>query len=200
MRYLLLLLALAVPALAQPLGYLPYPTYNYQGVVQQITPQGVVISANGVNMMLPGGLNFNVGGVQVGLNSLAVGQPVMAYVPAGSGQIMGYANNLYYVQTPQGILPVPINQISPQISQKTKVNVLKPNGKVVNVPLNAALNMQQSQGATILGANTTPWQIPVYNVNVNPIPVNYQGGNPGKGKGNNGNGNGNPGKGKGKKH
>lgn len=195
MRYLLLLLAFAVPALAQPLGYLPYPSYGYQGVVQQITPQGVVISANGVNMMLPGGLSFIVGGVQVGLNSLAVGQPVMAMVPAGNGQIMGYANNLYYVQTPQGILPVPINQISPRVSSKTKVNVLKPNGKIVNVPLNAALNMQQSQGATILGANTTPWHVPVYN-----IPVNYQG-NPGKGNNGNGNGNGNGGKkGKGKKH
>lgn len=196
MRYFLFLIALALPALAQPLGYLPYPNYSYQGVVQQITPQGVVISANGVNMMLPAGLNFNVGGVQVGLNSLAVGQPVMAMVPAGNGQIMGYANNLYYVQTPQGVLPVPINQINPTVSQKTKVNVLKPNGKIVAVPLNAALNMQQAQGATILGAGTTPWQIPVINVNTNQIPVNYQGGKPGKGN----NGNGNPGKGKGKKH
>lgn len=193
MRYLLLLLALAVPALAQPLGYLPYPTYSYQGVVQQITPQGVVISANGVNMMLPGGLNFNVGGVQVGLNSLAVGQPVNAYVPAGQGQILGYANNYYYVQTPQGVLPVPVGQINPTVSGKTKVNVLKPNGKIVSVPLNAALNMQRSQGATILGAGTTPWQVPVYQTTINGIPVNYQN-QPGKG---NGKGNG---KGHGKKN
>ncbi|MEW6278249.1 MAG: hypothetical protein AB1758_06485, partial [Candidatus Eremiobacterota bacterium] len=74
---LLVLFALAVaPLRAQELGEVPLSSFSYSGVVQQVTPGGVWLqTSNGVNVMLPQGLSFEVGGVQVGIGGLTVGQP-----------------------------------------------------------------------------------------------------------------------------
>ncbi|MCE7870504.1 hypothetical protein DYH09_09030 [bacterium CPR1] len=148
-RFLLILLLMGL-ARAQELELTPFA---YQGVVQQVTPGGVWLqTSDGLNVMLPQGLDFEVGGTRVGVNSLVPGNPCSVLVPAGPAQVVAVQGDLCTLMLPTGPCQVPVSFLPADALGKGKVSVLKDNGKVVNVPLNAALNMQRSQGARILGA------------------------------------------------
>lgn len=147
LRSLCLALALALPASAQV--SIPFQTVQYTGSYQGTVPGGVLIqTSSGQSMILPQGLSFTVGGTRVDLGGLSVGSPLQAVVPGGTGQVLGVAGDLVALQTPYGALPVPVGSVPGE----SKVTVLKKNGKTVTVPWNAALNMQRSQGAVILGS------------------------------------------------
>lgn len=143
------LLLLAGPVHAQAITF---ENVRYDGTYQGTVPGGVVVRTPGGDAILPQGVSLSVGGQRVDLTSLVPGSPVQIPVPNGTGQVVGGSGNTVFVQYPNGVFPVPGNCI-PDTPGKTKVTVLKPNGKTVQVPLNAALNMQRSQGAVILGRN-----------------------------------------------
>lgn len=157
MRSLLLFLLLVGMAQAQ----VPITPFSYTGVVQQVTPGGVWLQTDqGVDVMLPQGLDFEVAGTHVNVGSLVPGNPCNVYFPGGQADLIAVDGDLCTLAMPTGPCQVPIACLPPDAMQKSKVAVLKNNGKVVNVPLNAALNMQRSQGARILGASnkhSTPW-------------------------------------------
>lgn len=141
------LLLLAGPANAQAVTF---ENVRYDGTYQGTVPGGVVVRTPGGDAILPQGVSLTVAGQRVDLTSLIPGSPVQIPVPSGTGQVVGGSGNNVFVQYPNGVFPVPGDSI-PEAPGKTKVTVLKPNGKTVQVPLNAALNMQRSQGAVILG-------------------------------------------------
>ncbi|GMU57286.1 MAG: hypothetical protein AMXMBFR33_64320 [Candidatus Xenobia bacterium] len=150
MTRLLLILLLMGLAQAQELELTPFA---YQGVVQQVTPGGVWLqTSDGLNVMLPQGLDFEVGGTRVEVGSLVPGNPCSVLVPAGPAQVVAVQGDLCTLMLPTGPCQVPVSVLPADALGKGKVSVLKNNGKVVQVPLNAALNMQRSQGARILGA------------------------------------------------
>lgn len=145
----LALFLLAGPASAQAVTF---ENVRYDGTYQGTVPGGVVVRTPGGDAILPQGVSLTVGGQRVDLTSLIPGSPVQIPVPNGPGQVVGGSGNTVFVQYPNGVFPVP-GDVLPEAPGQTKVTVLKRNGKTVQVPLNAALNMQRSQGAVILGRN-----------------------------------------------
>lgn len=139
---------LAGPVQAQSVQF---ENVRYDGTYQGTVPGGVVVRTPGGDAILPQGLSFTVGGQRIDIGSLNPGSLIQVPLPTGIGQVVGGSGNTVFVQYPNGVFPVPGNCVPDTGVGKTKVTVLKPNGKTVQVPLNAALNMQRSQGAVILG-------------------------------------------------
>lgn len=154
MRSLVLFLCLMSLAQAQDIGLVPLSPFSYSGVVQQVTPGGVWLqTSNGINVMLPQGLDFEVAGTRVNVGGLVPGNTCQVYLPAGPAQLVALQGDVCTLMLPNGPCQVPVSSLPGSVLEKSKVAVLKPNGKVVNVPLKAALNMQRSQGARILGSS-----------------------------------------------
>jgi hypothetical protein len=150
-RFLLVvsLLCLASSAWADPVHF---RNVAWSGVYQGVVPGGLVLRTPWGTALLPQGISLTVGGNRVDLSSLAVGTSVFVQVPDGSGQVVGGYGDTVFVQYPFGVVPVP-GSVLGDAGGRAKVTVLKRNGSTVRVPLNAALNMQRAQGATILGAS-----------------------------------------------
>ena len=144
-----LLILLAVPARADSVQF---QNLAWSGTYQGLVPGGVVVGTPWGSVLLPQGLSFSVGGNRIDLSSLNVGSPLWVHVPNLPGQVVGAYGDVVYVQYPMGVVPVPANLLG-DMGGRAKVTVLKRNGKTVQVPLNAALNMQRAQGAVILGAS-----------------------------------------------
>ncbi len=150
-RFLLVvsLLCLASSAWADPVHF---RNVAWSGVYQGVVPGGLVLRTPWGTALLPQGISLTVGGNRVDLSSLAVGTSVFVQVPDGSGQVVGGYGDTVFVQYPFGVVPVP-GSVLGDAGGRANVTVLKRNGSTVRVPLNAALNMQRAQGATILGAS-----------------------------------------------
>lgn len=143
-----LVLLAAPPARADSIHFKPV---SYDGVFQGLVPGGVAIRTPWGSVLLPEGLSFSVAGQRVEITSLAYGSPLRVLVPGGSGTVVGGSGEWAFVQFPSGVFPLPGACLPGDLTRKAKVTVLKPNGKTVRVPLEAALNMQRAQGAAILG-------------------------------------------------
>lgn len=140
---------MAAPAWADTVQF---QNLGYSGTYQGLVPGGIVIGTPAGSLLVPQGLSFSVAGQRVDLGSLIQGSTVFVNVPGTAGQVVGGYGNTVFVQYPDGVVPIPGGALG-EAGAKYKVTVLKPNGKTVRVPLNAALNMQRSQGAVILGAS-----------------------------------------------
>lgn len=136
-------------ALAQT-GFFQYNQFHVPGTYVGPYQGGIMLrTSSGANILLPQGLSFSVGGTRVELSSLVPGTYVQALVPAGAGTFSSFDNGCVTWGNPHGTYQFPY-QYLPAPIQKTRVDVRLANGNIVNVPLNAAWNMQRSQGARIL--------------------------------------------------
>lgn len=140
-------------ALAQNAGYFQYNQFYVPGTYVGPTNGGLMLrTSSGASIILPQGLSFTVGGTRIDASSLVPGTYVQAIVPPGTGTFNSFDNGYVTWGSPYGTYQLPY-QYLPTGVQQTRVNVLLANGNVVNVPLNAAWNMQRSQGARILTGN-----------------------------------------------
>ncbi|HXE72359.1 MAG TPA: hypothetical protein VNO81_06830 [Candidatus Nitrosotenuis sp.] len=140
---------LAAPALAEV--NLSFSQIHFSGTVQDVVPGGVLLSTPAGSTLVPSSLaSFQSGGVGLSYSQLTVGAPVLVSIAPASGLLVSADPDFVVLQLSQGPLVLPASSL-PEPSARTRVDVRLPNGNVVNVPLNAALNMVRAQGATILG-------------------------------------------------
>ena len=128
---------------------------NFTGTLNGVKPDIVSLKTpHGLVSIPPQAAMYTVGGTTVnsyGLQQLAVGTPVNVSVSDANATLQSVLNGIANIALGRGgtiSLPVPV--IPEATQKKTKVYVRLRNGNVVHVPLNAAYNMQRSQGATIL--------------------------------------------------
>lgn len=141
-------------ALAQNTGYFQYNQFSVPGTYVGPTNGGLMLrTSSGASIILPQGLSFTVGGTRIDASSLIPGSYVQAWIPPGSGTFTSFDNGVATWGSPYGNYQIPV-QYLPTNVQQTRVNVMLPNGNVVNVPLNAAYNMQRSQGGQVLVGNS----------------------------------------------
>lgn len=130
-----------------------YNQFYVPGTYVGPTNGGLMLrTSSGASIILPQGLSFTVGGTRIDASSLVPGTYVQAIIPPGTGTFNSFNNGYVTWGSPYGTYQIPY-QYLPTGVQQTRVNVQLANGNVVNVPLNAAWNMQRSQGARILTGN-----------------------------------------------
>jgi len=155
----------AMPAFADTT--ISFSNVSYPGTFQGWSPGGVIVGTQYGTMTVPTTVaSIRVGGVTLTyaqMQTIPVGTPVVVALPPCQGPIYTSTPNVIVVQQQPGVyVPVPY-AVLPTYTQQQFVYVRKHNGKVVRVPLNAAMNMQRAQGAVIMGSGPvySPTQINV---------------------------------------
>lgn len=172
----------AGPALADT--NISFTNVAYPGTFQGVTPGGVLIGTQYGTMTVPTAVaSIKIGGVSLSyaqMQTVQVGTPVMVALPPTQGVIYSANPNVIVVQQQPGVLvPVPYGYL-PTATLNQRVYVRKHNGKIVNVPLNAAMNMQRANQAVILG-HGNPGLTNGTTINVD-VDVSSKGKGKGKGK------------------
>ncbi|MBI2266592.1 MAG: hypothetical protein HYU64_15755 [Armatimonadetes bacterium] len=128
--------------------------FSFPGTYQGIEGGSVLLNtAMGIATIPIATASFQVGGIRLQYNQIAalpVGTSMMVGLPPFSGNLTALQDQTLTVRTSQGFYVLPTAYVPVYTKARTKVYVQLRNGNVVYVPLNAALNMQRSQGATIV--------------------------------------------------
>ncbi|MBI3926008.1 MAG: hypothetical protein HY319_10745 [Armatimonadetes bacterium] len=121
------------------------------GKLLGLLPDGVLVEAMpGQTLLYPRNLVYYEQ-QPLTLVAPALGSPVNVIIPSGLVHTLGCQDGLVsFYDERFGVLQLPEPTFLRKAPSRCRVHVLKPNGKVVNVPLQAALNMQRAQGAVIL--------------------------------------------------
>jgi len=131
---------------------------SFNGTLAGVKPGKVLVNTSyGLATIPSGAAMYNVGGTTMnfyGLQQVAPGTALGVNLSTSDATLQTILGGLATILLGQngGIISLPIPVIPVTTQKKTKVYVRLRNGNVVFVPLNAALNMQRAQGATILTA------------------------------------------------